>query len=146
MTAAPGDRRLGSVSVPCLYSDLPALEQTFAFWSDPRFLPLVSGGCPEPSLLIVYNMADEDLIARTHALYAKFPVLQTCFDKIEVFSADLEGDRDLYVRDSSRPEGVFGNKAGPNFLFQQTMHRRRIRALYVPDRAGLPAPAPELAA
>jgi len=130
MTATPGDRRLGSVLVPCLSSDLPVLEQTFAFWSDPRFLPLVSDECPKPSLLIVYNMADEDLIARTHALYAKFPVLQACFDKIEVFSADLEGDRDLYVRDSSRPEGVFGNKAGPNFLFQQAMHIAAEYGLY----------------
>ncbi|MEH6645928.1 hypothetical protein [Sulfitobacter sp.] len=120
--ADPHNRRLGSVSIPCLARDLPAIKDVFTLWSDSRFFPLTSSDCPKPKLVIVYNKADSALIAQTHALYAEFADLHACFDGLEIFSADLEGDRDLYARYTEEAKGAFGNKAGPNFLFQETMH------------------------
>ncbi|MGJ8597915.1 hypothetical protein [Sulfitobacter sp.] len=131
MTAAAlSDRRLGSVSIPCLARDLPAIKDVFTLWSDPRFFPLTSPDCPKPKLVIVYNNADGALVAKTQALYAEFSDLHACFDGIEIVSAGLKGDRDLYARYTSEAKGEFGNKAGPNFLFQETMHSTSEFGLY----------------
>lgn len=115
---------IGSVSIPCTLSDIANIELMFQIWSDPRFSPSTKTKTKtkKPVLLIVFNTASQDLIAKVHGLYASFPKLPQYFSKLAVTSADLQGDRDIYHRDLRRKMGKYGNKAGPNFLFQKTLN------------------------
>lgn len=119
-TAAP--QVFGSVTIPCLKSDLPQLEKVFALWSLPRFLPKTHPDGDRPILLVVFNDAEIEVIQQTKILFTRYKRLSACFSGIEVVSAGLQGDRDIYVRGSRTSRGAFGNKAGPNFLFQSAMH------------------------
>lgn len=96
------------------------LRQVLTLWNRPSFRPLKSGR--KPALVVVFNNADTALLDETRALSDAFPDLAKSFSRFEVFSAGLTGDADLYARNETESKGAFGNKAGPNFLFQKTMH------------------------
>ncbi|MEO8241408.1 MAG: hypothetical protein ABI832_03800, partial [bacterium] len=116
-------RALGCVALPVLAKDIgPNLESVFQLWSDPRCYLLVGQMEHLPHLMVVINCADEALLAATKALYNRYPTLAQCFSGFSAHSAELRGDRDLYARKSPTAMGKFGNKAGPNFLFQETMN------------------------
>jgi hypothetical protein len=118
----PADGRLRCVAIPLRADDVePKLAPLFALWDDDRFLPRLDPRAPLPQLLVVVNKAGPDLLERIAAMFHARPRLAQCFAGIAAHSAGLEGDRDLYARDATRAVGAFGNKAGPNFLFQATM-------------------------
>ena len=119
---------IGCVALPMLRRDVKSnLQEVLALWSDKRFTPVYSEGTFRPTLLVVLNNAEADDLADAEALFKKYPSLHRSFSGFVVRSADLSGDRDLYARNSQDAMGEFGNKAGPNFLFQKTME---IAALY----------------
>lgn len=118
-TARP---ELCSVVLPILAEDIAQnLPRTFQLWSDPRAFPLVTARRPRQRLLVVVNRATSALLDEIVSLYHRYPLLALCFSGIEAVSADLAGERDLYARGSAVPLGRYGNKAGPNFLFEAAM-------------------------
>lgn len=116
------DNRLCCVALPLLARDVGQnLANLFDLWDDPRFLPRVSTTGPLPNLLIVLNKGDSETMQRAEEMFRARPSMAACFAGIKVEDAGLEGDRDLYARDAAEAKGIYGNKAGPNFLFQRTM-------------------------
>ena len=119
---------LGCVAIPLLGNNIgPELAQLFDIWADPRFRPLLSPHHDLPRLLIVANSATPDQLAEAERLFLARPVLRDCFSGISAHSAGLEGERDVYKRGAHGAAGRYGNRAGPNFLFHETM---RLAAAY----------------
>ncbi len=113
---------LRCVAVPILGNEIGAeLAQLFDLWADPRFRPLLTPQQERPRLLIVANSATPERLAEAERLFHARPVLHDCFSGITAHSAGLEGERDIYKRDAHGAAGRYGNRAGPNFLFQETM-------------------------
>lgn len=120
--SAPPAPALHCVAVPILQHDLRHnLESVFRLWSDPRFRPVSRPETRRPVLLVMLNRGDEADLALAREIYARHPDLGQSFAGFSVRCARLDGDRDLYVRDAHAAQGVYGNKAGPNFLFQRTI-------------------------
>lgn len=118
---ASGLDRLAALVVPCLVSDLSILDFIFRMWSTPYFAPSLTGR--KVKLLLVFNHLDSETKQKVLEMWHANPLLLDYFDQLQMESADLIGDRDLYVKNRSREvKGEFGNIAGPNFLFQSTMN------------------------
>ena len=116
------DSLLRCVALPIHSRDIEEnLESTFRLWSDARFSPATGNLTDLPHLMVVVNCASSETLAEIEMIYRRDPSLARCFSNFSVHSAEPRGDRDIYARNESRPVGVFGNKAGPNFLFQSTM-------------------------
>lgn len=114
-----------SISVPCMVRDLDAFDQMLSWWEDPRVFPRHSDNkdnSEEPvALLVVLNRASDEEMELFKSVWKKHRFLHAVFSEFYVFQAGLTGDRDLYARGADIARGVFGNKAGPNFLFFETM-------------------------
>ncbi len=121
---AAGQDRVTCVAIPCLPSDLSNLWRMFAIWSDERFAPALTEDLNNPALMIVFNNANATILAQAREITADFPALNAMFSDISIQSADLTGDRDLYIKTQEmKKHGAFGNKSGPNFLFQEVINR-----------------------
>lgn len=115
--------RLNCVAIPLLRHDLSgAFLEILHLWNDRRCLPRVSTTAPMPHLMVMVNNAPPEELAAAEMQFYKFDALASCFSGITVLSADLVGDRDLYVKGEGQRVGEFGSRAGPNFLFQATMN------------------------
>lgn len=114
--------QFGSVTIPCLASDFAAFERLIRLWNDPRFAPYENPlDQPAISLIIVLNNAATGTKDRFLEIFQAFPALRATFAGIEVFDAHLDAERDIYLNGESRILGPFGNKAGPNLLFFESM-------------------------
>lgn len=113
---------LNSVVVPCLASDIPKIAPTLSVWLSDRFAPSLTKRRKRPIFMIVFNRATAEEVAETEAILKGLSNLTRYFRGFEVHSANLDGDMDIYVRNSHVASGQYGNKAGPNFLFQRAMH------------------------
>lgn len=117
----PSLARVHAIVVPCLASDLPILNFIFQMWGTPQFAPSLTGR--KVRLLLVFNRLDPETRRSVLEMWHANPTLSHYFDELQVESADLIGDRDLYVKNRNRDvKGAFGNIAGPNFLFQSSMN------------------------
>ena len=113
---------LKSITVPCLASDKGGFAALLSVWSDPRLFPLREGETCDPiHLCVVLNKSNEAEVQEFQAIFAKFTALHSVFCDCVVLDAELEGERDLYARDTLEAQGAYGNKAGPNFQFFAAM-------------------------
>ena len=120
--ATASDPTLRSVVLPILAGDIAqSLARTFQLWSDPRAFPILRARVPRQRLIVVVNAATPEQLAEIVEVYQRFPRLALCFTGVESVNAGLAGDRDLYARGSAVALGRYGNKAGPNFLFEAAM-------------------------
>lgn len=119
---APSPTSLRSVVLPILAEDIAQnLPRTFQLWSDPRAFPLMATRAPQQRLIVVVNRATAEQLEEIITIYQRYPLLALCFTGVECVNAGLTGERDLYARGSAVPLGRYGNKAGPNFLFEAAM-------------------------
>ena len=123
-----------TVAIPCLSGDLENFRFLLECWSYPDFFPTAEIQGRTRTLMVVLNNADSETCARFRDVADDFPALKEVFPQVEVHSAGLEGDCDLYVKDSNVAVGKYGNKAGPNFLFL-------LRLMLQPGMAVLPSSA-----
>lgn len=119
---APEAQKLKSIVVPCLQSDIAKLADTLAVWLSDRCLPSERRVKRRPVLILVFNQATPAELTDARNILAGISRVKRFFSDVEVHSANLDGDMDLYVRNSPVAAGRYGNKAGPNFLFQRAMH------------------------
>jgi hypothetical protein len=125
-TAATGaDARigLGCVAVPMTARDLAtSFGPMLDLWRDQRFFPVKTPqDQPRPVLLLVLNKASGTLLDQARQMVADRPDVAGCFSQVAVQDAGLEGARDLYLRPGEVGPAPFGTRAGPNFLFHETM-------------------------
>src|SRR5260221_10003788 len=113
---------LNSLTIPCLPQDLNGFERLLSIWSESRLFPIHAfDEAPPIPLVVVLNRLDESTEKKFLAAFEKRQRLHSVFSNCVVKSAELQGDRDLYARNQDRAVGRWGNKAGPNFLFFETM-------------------------
>ena len=111
---------LSTIVMPCLLSDIPGIKKTFEHWCHPAFAPSTTGR--KVKLIVVFNTINDLAAKELEKAWQDRPRLTLFFSELIIRSADLSGDRDLYVKGrSSVSQGAFGNIAGPNFLFHQAM-------------------------
>jgi hypothetical protein len=122
---SPLRNNLGAVVCPLTPGELPAALKNLATWSE--YPPLVpEKGRPEifqrPRLIFSYNCAENpDLSAPLVEMFNRTPAIRDSFDGIEVRFCNLPAEKDVYIRKPVGPPPPFGNKAGPNWLFYETM-------------------------
>lgn len=113
---------LTSITVPCTLRDDGAFARLLACWSDSRFFPVRPREDFAPiRLAVVVNRLEEDVEARFKGIFLQRSEIHCIFKECVILDAGLEGEKDIYVRGESQAKGRYGNKAGPNFLFFETM-------------------------
>jgi hypothetical protein len=81
---------------------------------------------PPPRLIFSFNCGDKPEYARQLAEeFGRHAILGELFSGIEVHFCDLPPEKDVYIRNSKVLGSPYGNKAGPNWLFYETMKRLR---------------------
>lgn len=121
-----GEVGLCSITLPILASDIETgLPRLFRLWSDARLAPVTAARPAAQRLVVVVNRASPGDLVRIEEIHAGFPRLAAMFTGLDAVSAGLTGDSDLYARDAEGRAGAFGNKAGPNFLFEAAMKAAR---------------------
>jgi hypothetical protein len=87
---------------------------------------------PRPKLIYSFNCGPDDTLTRTlqDACEAQAFVKRS-FESVEVRFCDLPPEKDVYLRDGETGEAPFGRKAGPNWLFFETMRALRQEARFV---------------
>ncbi|MBM1219860.1 hypothetical protein JQU17_22840 [Ponticoccus sp. SC2-23] len=119
-----GESTLGSVMVPCNKGEIDAILANLELWNQIEFSPSDSETMANrPALVFMFNndsaRSEQDRISRAfdaNGMSRFFSRL--CFEYL-----DLEGERDLYLRDYSQPVGDQGYKAGPNNQFFYAIRR-----------------------
>ena len=112
------ESQLGSVMVPCNKGEIDAILANFALWNQLEFSPADRETMKhKPALVYVFNNAsarpNQDRI--TQAFLANG--MKRFFSGICFEYLDLEGERDVYIRDYTKPVGDHGYKSGPNNQF-----------------------------
>ncbi|MFN4156369.1 MAG: hypothetical protein ACK4HF_17110 [Paracoccaceae bacterium] len=117
-----GESRLGSVFIPTNSRETNTLLQNFTLWSHTAYTPALKGLDPhKPKLVCVFN--NETGRQRQDEISQHFQStgMDRYFDGIFFEYLDLEGERDAYIRDYTKPVGDSGFKAGPNNQFFSSM-------------------------
>lgn len=110
---------------PLTARELPLAIANLKDWAT-RFgahLPKAAAEAPAPPRL-VFSFNCVETPEYRQALVDEFhshALLSEMFSGIEVRFCDLPAEKDIYVRNSKELASPFGNKAGPNFLFYETM-------------------------
>lgn len=125
---------LSVIVCPLTPRELPAALENLAFW-DIAMPPLTGGeeeGKARPRLLFSFNGPPDESLSR--ALQEEFDrrlVVKQSFEAIEVRFCNLPPEKDIYVHDGEVKHAPLGKKAGPNWLFFETMKALRHEAKFV---------------
>ncbi|SIT22227.1 hypothetical protein SAMN05421774_11141 [Gemmobacter megaterium] len=115
---------LGCVFIPCTAGDIDDILGNFRLWATAACLPCDGPVAePAPVLAVVFNNATA--AARAPEIAAAFAEagMARFFDGVQFECLDLEGARDVYIRDHSLPVGDLGYKAGPNTQVFEALRR-----------------------
>lgn len=134
MSRNPTENLLSAIVCPLTPRELQAALKNLAFWAD-AMPPLTGDETPRasrPKLVFSFNgPPDESLSQPLTDTFDKSPVLKQSFQTIEVRFCDLAPEKDLYIREGDALYAPFGRKAGPNWLFFETMRALRNEAKFV---------------
>ncbi|MEO0343732.1 MAG: hypothetical protein AAF198_09880 [Pseudomonadota bacterium] len=104
-------------------SDLERLKDIFKIWSSDKFKPLNAIRSKKRCLIINLNNADESTLSLFNSAVTDFEKSTSVFSEVVVTHAGLTGDKDFYLRNTNELKGEFGNVAGPNFLFFDSLEK-----------------------
>lgn len=122
--AVLGETNLNSIMVPCNKGEIEAILANFELWNRLEFSPTdCEIATNRPALVFAFNndsgRSEQQRIAEAfHANGMTRFFSAVCFEYL-----DLEGDRDVYIRDYTKPVGDQGYKAGPNNQFFAAIRR-----------------------
>lgn len=133
--AAPGKgakphktRHLSAILCPLMPREMPLALANFDVWEQ-RFPPVqreVLAPEDRPKLVFSFSSApDPALEGPLREAFDAHPIVRQSFAGLEVLFLDLPPEKDLYVRNPSGPVPPYGFKAGPNWMFYETMRRLR---------------------
>ncbi len=139
--ATEGDRQeaaarpaLSAVVCPLTVRELPAALANLRFWNSAA-APLTeppSGDDARPRLIYSFNCVPDETIARTLVeAFDDSETVRRSFASIEVRFCSLPPEKDIYLRDGEVGNAPFGRKAGPNWMFYETMRALREEARFV---------------
>jgi hypothetical protein len=135
--APQGALRLSALSAivcPLTVRELPAALTKLALWNTILAPSTESESADEarPRLIYSFNCAPDD--ALTKVLVDAFDQSETVrrgFASIDVRFCSLPPEKDIYLREGEVGDAPFGRKAGPNWLFYETMRALRDEARFV---------------
>lgn len=115
---------LSSVVCPLTMREAPRALSNLRLW-DRDFPPVTDSPpatTPPPTLIFSFNGARDDQIEQQFAaLFETLPVVKRSFGKLEINFCNLPPEKDVYVRDGQTQYAPHGRKAGPNWLFYETL-------------------------
>ncbi len=121
---------LSAVVCPLTPAELPAALTNLAGWA--REMASEPLQRPRPMLLFSFNCAPrDDLRDALLAAYREHLPLQEHFEGIEVQFCDLPPEKDVYEKRPTGQRFPYGLKAGPNWLFYETIKSLRSRAQFI---------------
>lgn len=115
---------LGSVMVPCHQGEIPVILANFELWNRVEFSPAERETAGrKPALVFVFN--NDSARPEQGRITAAFLAsgMKRFFSGVCFEYLDLEGERDAYIRDYTKPVGDQGFKAGPNNQFFASIRR-----------------------
>jgi hypothetical protein len=125
---------LSAVVCPLTVRELPAALAKLRFWNStmaPSTEP-VSGAEGRPRLIYSFNCGPDEALTRTLVdAFDESETVRQSFEAIEVRFCDLPPEKDVYLREGEVGDAPFGRKAGPNWLFYETMKALRDQARFV---------------
>lgn len=129
-----GQPLLGAVVCPLTAGELDAALANLALWDSeaPPIRREVEAAADRTRLIFSFNCAaDPSLAEPLLTAYARSINVRRAFCDVEVRFCDLPPDKDRYERDPNAPAGPYGAKAGPNWLFYETLKALRGEARFV---------------
>ena len=91
-----------------------------------------SGGEGRPRLIYSFNCAPDEKLTKTLVeAFHDSEIVRRSFESIEVRFCSLPPEKDIYLREGEVGDAPFGRKAGPNWLFYETMRALRNEARFV---------------
>src|SRR5690349_14082281 len=129
--AGTAEQLLSAIVCPLTPRELPTALKNLKSWEqDAR--PCSNATDTSPRLIFSFSCGEspklrEPLIQE----YARCPSLRNYFSQMEVSFCDLPPEKDVYVRGTPDRPLPFGNKAGPNWLFYETIKSLRQTARFV---------------
>jgi hypothetical protein len=131
---APRPPVLSAIVCPLTIGELPAALKNLRYWdsSAPPSTRWEPGDDRRPRLIYSFNCAPDEGLSRTLTdAFDDSETVRRCFASIEVRFCDLPPEKDVYLREGQVGEAPFGRKAGPNWLFYETMRALRNEARFV---------------
>jgi hypothetical protein len=131
---APPTPALSAIVCPLTIRELPAALKNLRYWNS-AVAPSTEagpGGAGRPRLIYSFNCApDETLIKALVNVFNDSDTVRRSFQSIEVRFCSLPPEKDIYLREGEVGDAPFGRKAGPNWLFYETMRALRNEARFV---------------
>jgi hypothetical protein len=125
---------LSAIVCPLTVRELPAALYNLRYWNStvtPSTAP-GSGGEGRPRLIYSFNCApDDDLTRALVDVFEECETVRRSFETIEVRFCSLPAEKDIYLREGEIGDAPFGRKAGPNWMFYETMRGLRDEARFV---------------
>ena len=125
---------LSAVVCPLTEREVPRALANLEAWESqtPPLLESATPGPAAPDLIYSFNGAPDGELPRLFKLrFDSLPLVRGAFARVEVRFCALPPARDLYVRDGESRYAPFGRKAGPNWLFYETLRGLRDRQGFV---------------
>jgi hypothetical protein len=125
---------LTAIICPLTPRELPAALSNMAYWDKmmPPLLELREPAGARPKLIFSFNgEPDANLSGPLMAQFERSPAVKGSFETIEVRFCRLPPEKDVYLREGEVGDAPFGRKAGPNWLFYETMRALRHEARFV---------------
>ncbi|MEO7027466.1 MAG: hypothetical protein ABI056_07930 [Caulobacteraceae bacterium] len=119
---------LSAIVCPLTRREAPQALVNLEMWNreTPPLLATAGPSPSKPELIFSFNGSSDPELSRTFVTaFETLPAVKNAFAGIDIRFCDLPPDKDLYVRDGEVRYAPFGRKAGPNWLFYETMRSLR---------------------
>lgn len=129
-----GPATLSAVVCPLTPRELPAALANLAYWAEhaPPLTDAPQAGETRPTLVYSFNCdPDESFSSALINAFNENDVARNAFESVDVRFCGLPPEKDVYLRDGEVGAAPFGRKAGPNWLFYETMRSLRGEARFV---------------
>jgi len=131
---AAGPSSLSAVVCPLTVRELSAALSNLRLWNS-TMAPSIRAGVEEggrPRLIYSFNCEPDEALTRPLvAAFHEGETVRRSFESIEVRFCSLPPEKDIYLREGEVGDAPFGRKAGPNWLFYETMRALREEARFV---------------
>ena len=125
---------LSAVVCPLTLREAPRALENLQVW-DREFPPLTEApgtSAQPPTLIFSFAGAQDDQIKHEFSsMFDKLPAVRHSFDHLEVRFCNLSPEKDIYVRDGDTQYAPYGRKAGPNWLFYETVRSLQPDSKYI---------------
>jgi hypothetical protein len=127
--------RLDAIVCPLTEPEVPRAIANMHQWNKliaSGEAPLDSSDSKRTRLIFSFNCSEKNALAGLlKKEFSEQEQLLKAFSGIEIQFCDLSPEKDVYVKDPGHLMSPYGNKAGPNWLFYETMKKLRANCDFV---------------